>query len=109
MAESSPIRTVIATDFDNDGVQEVFYNNIVYSGGSSPETWKNRLFRVTPAGADVTISKLDVGDALEPDGYGTGNAEDLKSIDLIALRVSGRLFCDTYCIKTAIALVKFDA
>ncbi|XP_070181751.1 cartilage acidic protein 1-like isoform X2 [Littorina saxatilis] len=74
MAESSPIRTVIATDFDNDGVQEVFYNNIVYSGGSSPETWKNRLFRVTPAGADVTISKLDVGDALEPDGYGTGGA-----------------------------------
>nr|KAG5710720.1 hypothetical protein BaRGS_035122 [Batillaria attramentaria] len=74
MADPSPIRTVIAADFDNDGVLEVFYNNIVYSWGGSRSMWENRLFRVTPTGSDVTITKLDVGDALEPNGYGTGGA-----------------------------------
>ena len=76
MSEPSPVRTVIAADFDNDGILEVFYNNIVYQsrwGSSDSETWKNRLFRVTPgASGDVTITKLDVGAALEPNGYGTG-------------------------------------
>lgn len=36
MAKPSPIRTVIAADFDNDGFEELFFNNI----GTS-----NRLFR----------------------------------------------------------------
>lgn len=36
----SPVRTVIAADFDNDNELEVFFNNIAYRGPSA-----NRLFR----------------------------------------------------------------
>lgn len=39
-AAPSPVRTVIAADFDNDKELEVFFNNIAYRG-SAP----NRLFR----------------------------------------------------------------
>jgi hypothetical protein len=39
MARPSAIRTVIAADFDNDGYEELFFNNI----GDS-----NRLFRQVP-------------------------------------------------------------
>ncbi|MCO5605617.1 hypothetical protein L7F22_059800 [Adiantum nelumboides] len=50
MARPSPIRTVIAADFDNDGFEELFFNNI----GTS-----NRLFRQSSAGcwaeADIDI------------------------------------------------------
>ena len=66
-ARPTPIRTVIAADFDNDGNLEVMFNNIYYK-----RERPNRLFRVTPAGGDVNIQRLDVGDAEEPDGYGTG-------------------------------------
>ncbi|XP_036962181.1 cartilage acidic protein 1a [Acanthopagrus latus] len=67
-ADSSPIRTVIAADFDNDKELDVFFNNIAYRG-SSP----NRLFRVLRrAGADPLIQQLNVGDAAEPQGRGTG-------------------------------------
>lgn len=40
-AEASPIRTVIAADFDNDKELEVFFNNIAYRGNAP-----NRLFRL---------------------------------------------------------------
>ncbi|XP_066301814.1 cartilage acidic protein 1-like [Branchiostoma lanceolatum] len=70
----SPVRTVIANDFDNDGQIEVLFNDIVNwrHGPTAP----NRLFKVTRQGAqqDPTIDQLDIGDALEPDGYGTGGA-----------------------------------
>ena len=36
MAEPSPIRTVVVADFDNDGYEEIFYNNI---------PGENRLFQ----------------------------------------------------------------
>lgn len=39
-ATPSPIRTVIAADFDNDKELEVFFNNIAYRGNAL-----NRLFR----------------------------------------------------------------
>lgn len=39
-ASPSPIRTVIAADFDNDKELEVFFNNIAYRGDSP-----NRIFR----------------------------------------------------------------
>lgn len=39
-ATPSPIRTVIAADFDNDKELEVFFNNIAYRGNAP-----NRLFR----------------------------------------------------------------
>ncbi len=61
MAVPSKIRTVIAADFDNDGSEEIFWNNI-----DQP----NRLFGRS---GDTWIS-LDIGDALEPTGKGTGGA-----------------------------------
>ncbi|XP_061576670.1 cartilage acidic protein 1a [Cololabis saira] len=67
-AEPSPIRTVIAADFDNDKELEVFFNNIAYRGNAP-----NRLFRVTRrTNADPLIQELNVGDAAEPHGRGTG-------------------------------------
>ncbi|XP_073328118.1 cartilage acidic protein 1a isoform X1 [Pagrus major] len=67
-ADPSPIRTVIAADFDNDKELDVFFNNIAYRG-SAP----NRLFRVSRrADADPLIQQLNVGDAAEPQGRGTG-------------------------------------
>lgn len=67
-AAPSPIRTVIAADFDNDKELEVFFNNIAYRGHAP-----NKLFRVSRrAGADPQIQKLNVGDAEEPQGRGTG-------------------------------------
>ncbi|XP_038127845.1 cartilage acidic protein 1a isoform X1 [Cyprinodon tularosa] len=67
-ASPSPIRTVIAADFDNDKELEVFFNNIAYRG-----TAPNRVFRVSRrANADPLIEELNVGDAAEPLGRGTG-------------------------------------
>ncbi|MDX2216200.1 MAG: CRTAC1 family protein [Oculatellaceae cyanobacterium bins.114] len=61
MAIPSRIRTVIAADFDNDGYDELFFNNI-----GQP----NRLF----GWRNSKWISLDTGDALEPSGLGTGAA-----------------------------------
>jgi hypothetical protein len=61
MALPSRIRTVIAADFDNDGYQELFFNNIGQS---------NRLF----GWRQGRWTALNLGDALEPIGWGTGAA-----------------------------------
>ncbi|XP_041961508.1 cartilage acidic protein 1a isoform X1 [Alosa sapidissima] len=67
-ATPSPIRTVITADFDNDKELEVFFNNIAYRGHSP-----NRIFRVSRrANSDPKIEELNVGDAAEPQGRGTG-------------------------------------
>lgn len=67
-AAPSPIRTVIAADFDNDKELEVFFNNIAYKRNAP-----NKLFRVLRrADADPLIQELNVGDAAEPQGRGTG-------------------------------------
>uniref|UniRef100_A0A7N8XIA6 Cartilage acidic protein 1a n=1 Tax=Mastacembelus armatus TaxID=205130 RepID=A0A7N8XIA6_9TELE len=67
-AVPSPVRTVIAADFDNDKELEVFFNNIAYRGNAP-----NRLFRVSRrADADPLIQELNAGDAAEPQGQGTG-------------------------------------
>uniref|UniRef100_A0A667XYD1 Cartilage acidic protein 1 n=1 Tax=Myripristis murdjan TaxID=586833 RepID=A0A667XYD1_9TELE len=64
----SPVRTVIAADFDNDNELEVFFNNIAYRGSSA-----NRLFRVTRREhGDPQIEELNIGEAAEPEGRGTG-------------------------------------
>jgi len=63
MVEPSPIRTVIVADFDNDGYEEIFWNNIPGA---------NRLFRKLPSDSDWT--QIKIGDALEENGYGTGAA-----------------------------------
>ncbi|XP_016417238.1 cartilage acidic protein 1-like [Sinocyclocheilus rhinocerous] len=63
----SPVRTVIAADFDNDNELEVFFNNIAYRGPSA-----NRLFRVSRREhGDPQIEELNVGEAAEPEGRGT--------------------------------------
>jgi hypothetical protein len=61
LAMPSRIRTVIAADFDNDGHEEIFFNNI-----GQP----NRLF----GWRDNKWTALDIGEALEPRGLGTGAA-----------------------------------
>uniref|UniRef100_A0A9J7ZWN7 Cartilage acidic protein 1 n=1 Tax=Cyprinus carpio carpio TaxID=630221 RepID=A0A9J7ZWN7_CYPCA len=66
----SPVRTVIAADFDNDKELEVFFNNIAYRGPSA-----NRLFRVSRREhGDPQIEELNIGEAAEPEGRGTGAA-----------------------------------
>ncbi|XP_029303136.1 cartilage acidic protein 1a [Cottoperca gobio] len=67
-AAPSPIRTVIVADFDNDKELEVFFNNIAYRSDAP-----NKLFRVSRrADADPLIEELNVGDAAERQGRGTG-------------------------------------
>ncbi|XP_055280897.1 cartilage acidic protein 1 isoform X1 [Moschus berezovskii] len=64
----SPVRTVIAADFDNDQELEVFFNNFAHRSSSA-----NRLFRVIRREhGDPLIEELNPGDALEPEGRGTG-------------------------------------
>ncbi|XP_076831554.1 cartilage acidic protein 1 isoform X2 [Brachyhypopomus gauderio] len=66
----SPVRTVVVADFDNDNELEVFFNNIAYRGKSA-----NRLFRVSRREhGDPHIEELNVGEASEPEGRGTGAA-----------------------------------
>lgn len=75
LAFPSAVRTVIAADFDNDGHDELFFNNV----GEA-----NRLFRVAN---DITM--LDPGDALDPDGFGTGAAIcDIDGDGVLELLVS---------------------
>jgi ASPIC and UnbV/FG-GAP-like repeat len=61
MAMPSRVRTVIAADFDNDGYEEIFFNNI-----GQP----NRLF----GWRNGNWNMLNPEDALEPNGLGTGAA-----------------------------------
>ncbi|MGQ9837023.1 MAG: CRTAC1 family protein [Cyanobacteriota bacterium] len=61
LAKPSRIRTVIAADFDNDGYPELFFNNI-----GQP----NRLF----AFRSGNWQAIDIGEAAEPNGLGTGAA-----------------------------------
>jgi hypothetical protein len=61
----SPVRAVIAADFDNDGYDELFFNNVGEPNG---------LFRVSSHKDDLHLRRLDPGDACDPDGFGTGAA-----------------------------------
>ncbi|QQP90362.1 CRTAC1 family protein [Skermanella sp. TT6] len=61
MAEPSRVRTVIAADFDNDGFEEILFNNF-----GEP----NRLFAWT----NERWTEAEIGDAEEPSGFGTGAA-----------------------------------
>jgi hypothetical protein len=76
MAAPSRVRTVIVADFDNDGYEEIFFNNIAQP---------NRLFGWR--GGEWV--KLDMGDALEPGGLGTGAAvADLDGDGQLELLIS---------------------
>lgn len=65
LAFPSAVRTVIAADFDNDGHDELFFNNL-----GEP----NRVFRAAVEGHDIELTMLDAGAALDADGFGTGAA-----------------------------------
>ncbi len=76
LAQPSRIRTVIAADFDNDGYEELFFNNI-----GQP----NQLFRLR----DGEWISIDIGDAFERKGLGTGAAVgDLDEDGVLELFVS---------------------
>ena len=73
----SRIRTVISADFDNDGYDEIFLNNI-----GQP----NKLFRIIDAG-NLEEIKLDA--ALEAQGLGTGAAvADIDGDGILELLIS---------------------
>jgi len=61
LSKPSTVRTVIVADFDNDGFEEIFFNNI-----GEP----NRLFGWRNEG----WYSIPIGDAVEPYGMGTGAA-----------------------------------
>ncbi len=63
MALPGPVRTVIAADFDNDGFEELFFNNM----GEA-----NRLFKYDEGQGAWCMT--DAGAALEVDGSGTAAA-----------------------------------
>ena len=73
----SRIRTIISADFDNDGYDEIFLNNI-----GQP----NKLFRILDEGVLKEI-KLDEG--LEAQGLGTGAAvADIDGDGILELLIS---------------------
>eukprot|EP00058_Branchiostoma_floridae_P015252 XP_002600740.1 hypothetical protein BRAFLDRAFT_83483 [Branchiostoma floridae] len=68
----SPVMSVFAADFDNDGTTEVFFQNVVnwIAGRIAPNT----LYRVRQrdVGKVPVFDQLDAGDAVEAGRYGTG-------------------------------------
>ncbi len=73
----SRIRTVISADFDNDGYDEIFLNNI-----GQP----NKLFRILDEGV---LEEINLDEALEAQGLGTGAAvADIDGDGILELLIS---------------------
>ena len=73
----SRIRTVISADFDNDGFDEIFMNNI-----GEP----NKLFKILNNGK---VKEVPIKTALEPNGLGTGAAvADIDNDGILELLIS---------------------
>ena len=73
----SRIRTIISADFDNDGYDEIFMNNI-----GEP----NKLFKILENGK---ISQIEISNALEKNGLGTGAAvADIDNDGILELLIS---------------------
>ncbi len=71
------IRTIISADFDNDGYDEIFMNNI-----GQP----NKLFKILDNGI---LEEIPLVSALEPQGLGTGAAvADVDNDGILELLVS---------------------
>ena len=71
------IRTVISADFDNDGYDEIFLNNI-----GQP----NKLFRILK---DGYLEEIQLSEALENQGLGTGAAvADIDEDGILELLIS---------------------
>ena len=76
-SEPSRIRTVISADFDNDGYDEVFMNNI-----GEP----NKLFKILDNGV---FQPIKINTALEAYGLGTGAAiSDVDNDGILELLIS---------------------
>ncbi len=79
LAFPSAVRTVIAADFDNDGTDELFFNNLgepnrVFRLGVSANPDRKVGGELAEVGGELDLTMLDAGDALDTDGYGTGAA-----------------------------------
>ncbi len=73
----SRIRTIISADFDNDGYDEVFMNNI-----GEP----NKLFKILDNGI---FEQIEINNALEFNGLGTGAAvADIDNDGILELLIS---------------------
>ncbi len=73
----SRVRTIISADFDNDGFDEIFVNNI-----GEP----NKLFKIL---SDGELKQIKLNNALEPLGLGTGAAvADIDKDGILELLVS---------------------
>jgi len=73
----SPIRTVISADFDNDGYDEIFMNNI-----GEP----NKLFKIKENGI---FEEIKIENAYEKNGLGTGAAvADIDNDGILELLIS---------------------
>ncbi len=73
----SRVRTVISADFDNDGFDEIFVNNI-----GEP----NKLFKIL---SDGELKQIQLNNGLEPYGLGTGAAvADIDNDGILELLVS---------------------
>ena len=88
MAEPSAIRTVVVADFDNDGYEEIFFNNICSCRHDMPTMCSepNRLFSTRDG---KTWEAVPIGSAAEQFGRGTGAAAyDADGDGLLELLVS---------------------
>ena len=73
----SRVRTIISADFDNDGFDEIFINNI-----GEP----NKLFKIL---SDGELKQIQLSNGLEPFGLGTGAAvADIDNDGILELLVS---------------------
>ena len=73
----SRVRTIISADFDNDGFDEIFVNNI-----GEP----NKLFKIL---SDGKLKLIQLSNGLEPLGLGTGAAvADIDNDGILELLVS---------------------
>ena len=73
----SKVRTIISADFDNDGYDEIFVNNIGQS---------NRLFKMKENGL---LEKIVLKDAALSNGFGTGAAvADVDNDGILELLIS---------------------
>lgn len=91
-AVPTKIRTVIAADFDNNGDTEIFMNNIC-SHRDLNDREPNKLFTVIPNqfnnSSDPEIKKMNIGQAKEPRGFGTGAAiTDMDGDGVLDLLIS---------------------
>lgn len=91
-AVPTKIRTVIAADFDNNGDTDIFMNNIC-SHRDPNDREPNKLFTVIPNqfnnSSDPETKKMNIGQAKEPRGFGTGAAiTDMDGDGVLDLLIS---------------------